>query len=432
MRRSRVLGLAEMMNFPGVIAGDPAELEKLGLRGRSTWTVTRRASSARSSRRTSPPGSARTTRCSRSRRGASGSARACGCSSARPRWRATSTRCCRSSREYGPGRIAFCTDDRDPEDIADNGHVNGMVRDAVAAGVEPADAIVMASLHPAQWHRLHRHGAVAPGYVADLLLLPDLETFVPELVLKRGRPIEDVPRAEVPEWVRQTVRLGPTGVAELRDPVERRGGARDRPRHGPGRHGVARRGSRSSSTAMRSPTRSATSSSSRSSSGTSARGGSASRSSRARGCSAGRSRRPSRTTRTTSSSSARATRTWRSPSSGSPRWGAASSSSRAARWWPSARCRSRACSRISRSTSSIAQSRACNEAAIGLGWRGATPFLTLAFLALSVIPSLKLTDRGLVDVDRFAVRAARAPTRAEAGRRRARLASRAEPCSGAT
>jgi adenine deaminase len=49
----------------------------------------------------------------------------------------------------------------------------------------------------------------------------------------------------------------------------------------------------------------------------------------------------------------------------------------------------------------VAQSRACNEAAHGLGWTGATPFLTLAFLALSVIPSLKLTDRGLVDVDRF-------------------------------
>ena len=51
----------------------------------------------------------------------------------------------------------------------------------------------------------------------------------------------------------------------------------------------------------------------------------------------------------------------------------------------------------------IAQSRTCNEAAIGLGWRGATPFLTLAFMALSVIPSLKLTDRGIVDVDRFAL-----------------------------
>jgi adenine deaminase len=49
----------------------------------------------------------------------------------------------------------------------------------------------------------------------------------------------------------------------------------------------------------------------------------------------------------------------------------------------------------------IEQSRSCNEAAASLGWQGETPFLTLAFLALSVIPSLKITDHGLVDVDRF-------------------------------
>src|SRR5262249_28563231 len=114
-------------------------------------------------------------------------------------------------KEYGPSRIAFCTDDRDPEDIADNGHINGMVREAVAAGVAPENALLMASLHPAQWHRLLRHGAIAPGYVADLLVLPDLERFEPEGVLKRGRPIEDLPRTPVPEWVRQTVRVRAVG-----------------------------------------------------------------------------------------------------------------------------------------------------------------------------------------------------------------------------
>ena len=51
----------------------------------------------------------------------------------------------------------------------------------------------------------------------------------------------------------------------------------------------------------------------------------------------------------------------------------------------------------------IAKSLACNDAARALGWSGATPFLTLSFLGLSVIPSLKITDRGLVDVDRFEI-----------------------------
>jgi adenine deaminase len=49
----------------------------------------------------------------------------------------------------------------------------------------------------------------------------------------------------------------------------------------------------------------------------------------------------------------------------------------------------------------IEQSRACNDAAAALGWSGATPFLTMSFLGLSVIPALKITDRGLVDVERF-------------------------------
>ena len=51
----------------------------------------------------------------------------------------------------------------------------------------------------------------------------------------------------------------------------------------------------------------------------------------------------------------------------------------------------------------VAQSRACNEAAAALGCTVATPFLTLSFLALSVIPKLKITDHGLVDVDRFEI-----------------------------
>jgi adenine deaminase len=48
---------------------------------------------------------------------------------------------------------------------------------------------------------------VAPGYQADLLLLPDLERFEPETVLKRGRPVAEIARPEVPEWVKHTIRV---------------------------------------------------------------------------------------------------------------------------------------------------------------------------------------------------------------------------------
>ena len=120
--------------------------------------------------------------------------------------------------EYGPGRIAFCTDDREPEHIADDGHINGMVRDAVAAGIPPEDALVCATLNAASWHGLSHLGAVAPGYQADLLLLPDLERFLPETVLKAGLPVAEIPRHEVPDWVRQTVRVGALGPEMFRIP----------------------------------------------------------------------------------------------------------------------------------------------------------------------------------------------------------------------
>jgi adenine deaminase len=83
------------------------------------------------------------------------------------------------------------------------------VRQAVAAGVPPEDALVAATLSPALWHGLRHLGALAPGYQADLLLLPDLERFEPELVLKAGAEVVELPRPDVPDWVRNTVRLQP-------------------------------------------------------------------------------------------------------------------------------------------------------------------------------------------------------------------------------
>jgi adenine deaminase len=122
--------------------------------------------------------------------------------------------------EYGPSRIAFCTDDREPEHIADDGHINGMVRDAVAFGIPPEDALVCASLNPALWHGLQGLGAIAPGYRADILVLPDLDRFVPDVVLKNGAPVEEFPRATVPDWVRHTVRIGAFGPEMFRLPFD--------------------------------------------------------------------------------------------------------------------------------------------------------------------------------------------------------------------
>ena len=134
MRRRRVLGLAEMMNFPGVIAGDPAELAKLELEG--AQHVDGHA-----------PGVLGQSLQAYAAAGIRSDHEALTVEEGRERLRAGMWLLIREASmarnlhallplvaEYGPGRIAFCTDDRDPDDIADNGHVNGMVRDAVAAG----------------------------------------------------------------------------------------------------------------------------------------------------------------------------------------------------------------------------------------------------------------------------------------------------------
>ena len=126
-------------------------------------------------------------------------------------------------QEYGPHRIAFCTDDREPEHVAEDGHINAIVRDAVAFGISPEDALVMASHNPAAYHRLDHLGAIAPGRQADLLVLGDLDGFVPEIVLKRGKPVDEIPLAAVPDWVRHTVRIGALGPEVFRIPWE--GGA---------------------------------------------------------------------------------------------------------------------------------------------------------------------------------------------------------------
>ena len=215
LRRRRVIGLAEMMNFPGVIAGDEHELAKLRLEGASH--VDGHA-----------PGVLGRQLNAYAAAGIRSDHEAYTAEEGRQRLRAGMWLLIREAsaarnleallpvvREFGPSRIAFCTDDREPEHIVDEGHVNSIVRASVAQGIAPEDALVMASHNAATWHGLAQLGAVAPGYQADLLLLPDLERFEPEVVLKRGRPVDEFARPLVPEWVKHTVRAAPTSAGDF-------------------------------------------------------------------------------------------------------------------------------------------------------------------------------------------------------------------------
>jgi adenine deaminase len=226
LRHPRALGVAEMMNFPGVIAGDPDVLARLELsdhvdghapgvvgpaldayiaagirsdheattleealekRRRGMWVLLREASNARNLRELLP-----------------------------------------LVREHGPQHCAFCTDDREPDFLVRDGHIDQMCRVAVSEGIAPEAALLMATLHPARCHGLLDRGAIAPGLRADLVLLDDLDSFLPARVYKDGAQVAAGGRAEpferppIPERVRSTMHSAPVSADAFAIPTAAR------------------------------------------------------------------------------------------------------------------------------------------------------------------------------------------------------------------
>ncbi|HDQ73532.1 MAG TPA: adenine deaminase [Chloroflexi bacterium] len=83
-------------------------------------------------------------------------------------------------------RCGFSTDDRHPPDLLDEGHVDYLIRLAVEAGLDPVTAIQMATLNTAEWFRLRDRGAIAPGKRADVVVFSDLQDFRAGMVFAGG------------------------------------------------------------------------------------------------------------------------------------------------------------------------------------------------------------------------------------------------------
>jgi adenine deaminase len=88
-------------------------------------------------------------------------------------------------------RICFCTDDRQPADLLEEGHIDHMIRVAIAAGVPPITAFRLATLNPSEYFHLHDRGAIAPGRRADLMVFSDLQAPVAEQVYRAGRLVAE-------------------------------------------------------------------------------------------------------------------------------------------------------------------------------------------------------------------------------------------------
>lgn len=123
-------------------------------------------------------------------------------------------------------RICFCTDDRQPADLLDEGHIDFMVRTAIAEGVDPIIALRLATWNPANHFRLYDRGAVSPGRRADLIVFDDLQAPRPRLVFRGGQLVAQdgmalTPRRELPRSLRGTMNVAWDQV-DLRIPAEGR------------------------------------------------------------------------------------------------------------------------------------------------------------------------------------------------------------------
>lgn len=109
----------------------------------------------------------------------------------------------------------MCTDDKHPDDIEREGHIDHMVRKAISLGLDPIKAIQMATINAAVHFRVeHMLGSLSPGRWADILLTSDLYDlyadfvfFKGELIAEKGRLLVDITPGRFPDWLRNTVKI---------------------------------------------------------------------------------------------------------------------------------------------------------------------------------------------------------------------------------
>ncbi|MGN0995520.1 MAG: adenine deaminase [Candidatus Ventricola sp.] len=187
----RVLGLAEVMNYPGVLSGDPDVAEKLADARRLGKVIDGHAPLL--------------TGAALDRYIAAGVGDDHECSTfeeARERIRKGQWVMIRQGTAarnldallplFEPPYAQRCllvTDDRHPADLMGDGHIDAIIRRAAAAGRSPVTGIQMATLHAAQCFGLRGVGAVAPGYAADVLVLDDLPTMAVRDVYRAGERV---------------------------------------------------------------------------------------------------------------------------------------------------------------------------------------------------------------------------------------------------
>ena len=103
----------------------------------------------------------------------------------------------------------FCTDDKHPSDLLEKGHIDYIVKKAIALGADPVTAVKVACHNAARYFLLNNRGAIAPGYLADFVLIDNFQDFNIEKVFKKGvlmvenGTVRDFPAPEIEPYLTQ-------------------------------------------------------------------------------------------------------------------------------------------------------------------------------------------------------------------------------------
>ena len=217
----RVLGLGEMMNYPGVLAGDQSVLEKLQLAGKKKIDG-------------HAPGLSGNELMAYAAAGVESDHECVNAEQALEKLRAGMHIMIREGsaaknlralapliNHYNAQFCCFAADDRHPEDLIKEGHINHMVKVAVEAGIDLATALQMATINAARYFDLKDVGAIAPRYRADLLVFDNLTDWQPRMVFKDGVLVGKENQAlfaaasAVPDTIKNTMHLATVDPKKL-------------------------------------------------------------------------------------------------------------------------------------------------------------------------------------------------------------------------
>ncbi|MCX7920049.1 MAG: adenine deaminase [bacterium] len=202
-----VLGLAEVMNYPGVLLQDSDVLDKLKIAGQKRIDGHSPGLSGKELNAYIAAGIASDHECTT-------------VEEAREKLRlgmyvmlreGTVTKNLRDLlplvTPYNVDRLMFVTDDRTPFDLMTEGHIDSMIRVAIEMGIHPVLAIRMATINTAKYFKLGQLGAIVPGYIADIVVIDDWKSFTINMVFKQGKKVAMNGVCIVPETPRPPVHV---------------------------------------------------------------------------------------------------------------------------------------------------------------------------------------------------------------------------------